>query len=130
LDSEIVHQIADVASLPRMPASRLRLPLDVETNARAPLGPGHGRLAEIMASRHQVRGEPRVVHLEQRVAGVEDESPDGRAARHDGEFTAPESSRRSRSPALRWVGPSFGSCGEDDALASLRGCRMTRPSGK
>src|SRR5207245_8411233 len=28
------------------------------------------------------------------VPGVEDESPDGRAARHEGEFTAPESSRR------------------------------------
>ena len=90
--------------------------LDVETHPRATLGLHHGRLAEIPASRYQVLGESRVVHLEQRVPGVEDESPDGRAARHDGEFTAPESSRRSRSPVPS--PPGVRPLSEDEALAS------------
>src|SRR5207245_1604679 len=53
-DADVLHQVAEVASLACALASRVRRSLGVETNPRATLGLHHGRLAEIPASRYQV----------------------------------------------------------------------------
>src|SRR5262249_41459281 len=81
-DPQVLRQVANVAPFAGALARGLRRPLGIQTHARATLGVRHRRLADVMTTGRDIRGEPRVVHLEQRVSGVEDDGADGRAA-HD-----------------------------------------------
>ena len=82
-DPEILRQIPDVPALAGALARRLRGPLGIEPYAGAPFGVDHVSRAELVTSRRQERGEPGVVHFQQRVPGVEyDSAHDG--VGHDG----------------------------------------------